>query len=152
MMQPTTADLAGLSGLEAMTKIASGELPPPPISKAFDFDLIRVEEGLAVFRGHPGEHLYNPIGSVHGGVAATLIDSATGCAVHTTLAPGAGYTTVDLNVKFVRAIDKETGPIVCEGQVVHGGRRVVTATAELRAEETGKLLAHGSATCILIGL
>jgi uncharacterized protein (TIGR00369 family) len=108
------------------------------------------EHGKVVFRGEAGEYLYNPIGVVHGGFAMTILDSAMGCAVHTTLAAGERYTTLETKVNFVRAITLETGPVRCEGVVVHRGGRVATAEGKLVAENTGKLLAHGSSTCLVI--
>ncbi len=100
--------------------------------------------------GEPGEEHYNPIGAVHGGYAATLLDSAIGCAVHTTLEPGVGYTTQSLEAKFVRPISRETGTVRCEAEVVYRGRRQATARASLIDAATGKLLAHGTGTCMII--
>ncbi len=102
-----------------------------------------------MFTGEPGEHLYNPIGSVHGGWAMTLLDSAMGCAIHTTLSAGERYTTVEVKVNFVRPISTDTGPVRCEGSVVHRGGTIATAEGKLVAEGTGKLLAHGTTTCII---
>jgi uncharacterized protein (TIGR00369 family) len=109
-----------------------------------------VEEGRAVFSIEPAEWMYNPIGSVHGGIAATLLDSALGCAVHTTLPAGVGYTTLELKVNYVRAMSTTTGRVVAEGNVIHVGGRVATADARLTAEHDGKLLAHGSTTCMIL--
>jgi len=109
-----------------------------------------LEAGRVTFEGEAGEHLYNPIGVVHGGFAMTLLDSAMGCAVHTTLAAGEGYTTLDVMVNFVRAITTETGPLRCEGEVIHRGARIATAQGRLLVERTGKLLAHGSTTCMIL--
>ena len=110
----------------------------------------QAEEGKVVFAGEAGEFLYNPIGVVHAGFAMTILDSAMGCAVHTTLAVGERYTTLETKVNFVRAITAETGPVRCEGVVVHRGARVATAEGKLIAENSGKLLAHGSSTCLVI--
>lgn len=138
----------GLSGLEYLRKIVAGELPPPPIGALMDFRVIEVEEGRAVFAVTPAEYHYNPIGVVHGGVAATLLDSALGCAVHSTLPAGVGYTTLEIKVNYIRPLTKETGPVRCEAKVIHLGAR--TAIAEGRIEdERGKLYAHGSTTCII---
>src|SRR3954471_20946069 len=136
----------GLSGLEYMHAIAAGEIPPPPIAVLLGFELAEVEEGRAVFAVTPQEFHYNPIGVVHGGLAATLLDSAMGCAVHSTLEPGVGYTTLELKVNYVRAITRETGRVVCEATVVHRGGTIATAEGRLVAEATGKLLAHGTTT------
>ena len=138
----------GLSGLEFLRKVASGELPRPPFSALLDFGLAELEEGRAVFTAEPAEYHYNPIGVVHGGLAATLLDSAMGCAVHSTLPAGAGYTTLEIKVNYVRALTAETGPVRCEAQVIHVGRR--TATAEGRVlDADGKLYAHATTTCIV---
>jgi uncharacterized protein (TIGR00369 family) len=141
---------ADLSGLEYMSAVASGELPPPPIGELMRMRPTAVEPGRAVFEGHPGEEHYNPIGVVHGGYAATLLDSALGCAVHTTLEPGAGYTTVALEVKMVRPITRDIDRVEAEGEVLYRGRRQATAQARLVDSATGKLLAHATATCLII--
>jgi uncharacterized protein (TIGR00369 family) len=138
-----------LSGLEYMGAIASGEIPPPPIAVLLGFELVEVEEGRAVFAVTPEEFHYNPIGVVHGGLAATLLDSAMGCAVHSTLPAGTGYTTLEVKVNFARPITRETGRVRCEGTLIHGGRSVATADGRVIAEDTGKLLAHGTTTCLL---
>ena len=141
---------AGMSGLEYMTAVFEGRLPPPPIMSTMGITGGEVEEGRAIFLGEAGEHLYNPIGVVHGGFAMTILDSAMGCAVHTTLAVGERYTSLETKVNFVRPITTETGPVRCEGVVVHRGGRVATAEGKLFAESSGKLLAHGSTTCLVI--
>lgn len=142
---------AELPGLDYMTAVASGELPPPPIAELMRMRPIEVEPGRAVFEGRPGEEHYNPIGVVHGGYASTLLDSALGCAVHTTLEPRAGYTTVALEVKMVRPITRDIGRVEAEGEVLYRGRRQATAQARLVDPATGKLLAHATATCLIIG-
>jgi uncharacterized protein (TIGR00369 family) len=142
---------AGLSGLEYLNRIAAGEIPPPPIAVLLGFELETVEEGRAVFAVTPGEFHYNPIGVVHGGLAATLLDSAMGCAVHSTLPAGTAYTTLEFKVNFARAITGDTGRIVCEATLIHRGRTVATAEGRVTAEATGKLLAHGTTTCLLFG-
>jgi uncharacterized protein (TIGR00369 family) len=141
----------GLSGLEYMSAIAAGEIPPPPIAVLLGFELAEVEEGRAVFAVMPQEFHYNPIGVVHGGLAATLLDSAMGCAVHSTLPAGVGYTTLEFKVNFARPITGDTGRVVCEGTLIHRGRTVATAEGRVIAEDTGKLLAHGTTTCLLFG-
>jgi uncharacterized protein (TIGR00369 family) len=139
-----------MSGLDYMRGLIAGEFPPPPIAELMGFALDEVDEGHAVFRGVPGEQHLNPIGSVHAGFAATLLDSAMGCAVHTTLPAGVGYTTLELSVNLVRGITPATGPVVCEGNVVHAGRRTATAEARLTAEDGGALLAHAKTTCMIL--
>jgi uncharacterized protein (TIGR00369 family) len=144
----TARDLAQLDGLTAMRAVIAGELPPPPIATLLGFELVEVEEGRVIFAAHPGPEHYNPIGSVHGGLAATLIDSATGCAVHTTLPAGTAYTTTDVQVRFVRPITRDTGRIECVGEVVHRGRTLATAEARLTAGD--RLLAHGTASLLIL--
>jgi uncharacterized protein (TIGR00369 family) len=141
--------LGGLSGLEAMRALADGTVPPPPIAVLLGFRLVEVDEGRAVFTGVADEFHYNPIGVVHGGLAATLLDSAMGCSVHTTLRPGESYTTAELKVNLVRAINGGT-PLRCEGTVLYKGRRQATAEGKLLEATTGKLLAHGTTTCLML--
>jgi uncharacterized protein (TIGR00369 family) len=139
----------GLAGIEFLQKIATGELPPPPIAALLNFTLIEIGEGHAVFGVVPAEYHYNPIGVVHGGVAAILLDSAMGCAIQSTLPAGSGYTTLEIKVNFVRAMTAETGQVRCEAKLIHVGRR--TATAEGRiVDEAGKLYAHGTTTCLVL--
>jgi uncharacterized protein (TIGR00369 family) len=139
----------GLSGLEYLRKIVAGELPRPPISALMNFGLAELGEGFAVFTVEPAEYHYNPIGVVHGGLAATLLDSAMGCAVHTMLPAGVGYTTLEIKVNYVRALTSETRGVRAEARVVHVGGR--TATAEGRVvDEAGKLYAHATTTCLII--
>ena len=139
-----------LSGLDQMRAIANGDVPAPPIAELMGFGVIEVEEGRAVFSAEPGEQHYNPIGVVHGGLAATLLDSAMGCAVHTTLEPGWSYGTLDLSARFVRPITKDTGRILCEGVVVHRGGKTATMEGRVWAEDGGKLLAHGTGSALLL--
>jgi uncharacterized protein (TIGR00369 family) len=139
-----------LSGLEYMNALIAGGLPPPPIARLMGFGLESVSEGEATFRGEPGEQHLNPIGSVHAGFAATLLDSAMGCAVHATLPAGVGYTTLELSVNLVRGIAPDTGAVLCTGRVLHAGRRTATAEARLTQESTGKLLAHAKTTCLVL--
>ena len=137
-----------LSGLEYIRAISDGDLPAPPISELMGFRLVEAEPGRAVFEMEPGPQHYNPIGSVHGGIALTLLDSAMGCAVHTTLDAGVGYTTIEVKTNFVRPISADTGVIRCEGVVLHGGSRIATAEGKL-TDANGKLLAHGTTTCLI---
>lgn len=141
---------AGLSGLELLKAMFAGKLPRPPITATMGFRGVEVEAGRAVFEGEPGEHLYNPIGSVHGGFAMALLDSAMGCAIHTTLQPGERYTTLEVKANFVRPITVDTGRVRCEGVVVHRGGTVATAEGRLVVAESGKLLAHGTTTCLIV--
>ena len=137
-----------LSGMDYIQAIFAGELPPPPIAELMGFHGVLAEPGRAVFEMEPGPQHYNPIGSVHGGVALTLLDSAMGCAVHTLLAAGVGYTTLEVKTNFVRPITAETGVIQCEGIVIHQGSRIATAEGKL-TDASGKLLAHGTTTCLI---
>jgi uncharacterized protein (TIGR00369 family) len=137
-----------LAGMDYIQAILTGELPAPPIAELVGFRLIEAEPGRAVFEMEPGRQHYNPIGSVHGGIALTLLDSAMGCAVHTTLERGVGYTTLEVKTNFVRPITAETGPISCEGVVIHRGSRIATAEGKL-TDANGKLLAHGTTTCLI---
>jgi uncharacterized protein (TIGR00369 family) len=138
-----------LSGLEYIQAIIGGELPAPPIAELVGFRLVEAEPGRAVFEMEPGPQHYNPIGSVHGGVAMTLLDSAMGVAVHTLLDPGVGYTTLELKTNFVRPMTAETGLVRCEGNILHSGSRVATAEGKL-TDANGKLLAHGTTTCLIL--
>jgi uncharacterized protein (TIGR00369 family) len=139
-----------LSGLEFMRAIIDGALPPPPVARLLDFSIVEVDFGRAVFAVEPSEWMYNPIGSVHGGVAATLLDSCMGCAVHSTLQAGVGYTTTDLQVRYIRAMSADTGRVLAEGRVVHGGRRTATAEGRLITEDGEMLLAHATTGCVIL--
>ena len=141
-----------MGGLDYLHAMLAGEIPPPPIAHTLGFILIEAEEGRAVFEAVPGEHHYNPLGFVHGGLAATLLDSATGCAVQTTLPVGTGYTTIELKANFIRPITHDTGRILCEAEVVHRGATIATAEGRIHAEGSGKLLAHGTSTCLIFEL
>jgi uncharacterized protein (TIGR00369 family) len=143
------ADAAGMSGLEALEAIRDGRLPPPPIAALMGFEPVEAEERRAVFAVTPAEFHYNPIGVVHGALAVSLLDSAMGCAVQTTLPAGEAYTTLEVKVNFARPMTRDTGRVLCEAQVVHRGRTVATAEGRVFAEETGKLLAHGTTTCLI---
>jgi uncharacterized protein (TIGR00369 family) len=142
--------MTNLSGLDFMRAIASGEVEQPPIGRLLEFGVVEVDEGRAVFTADPGEQHYNPIGVVHGGLAATLLDSAMGCAVHTTLPAGWSYGTLDLSARFVRPITIDTGRIVCEGVVVHRGSKTATTEGRVWAQDSGKLLAHGTGSALLL--
>lgn len=140
----------GKTGLELMKEFEKGNLPPVPIASTLGFKGVHFEEGRAVFEGEPDESVYNPIGSVHGGYAMTILDSAMGCAVHTTLAVGERYTTLEVKTNFVRPITVDTGRVRCEGVVVHRGATVATAEGRVIAIASGKLLAHGTTTCLIV--
>jgi len=140
--------VAGLTGLQMMQAMLRGELPYPPIARTLDFRLVEVGEGLAVFQGTPGVEHLNPMGTVHGGWFATLLDSALGCAVHTMMPAGRAYTTAELGVNLVRAITPKVPRVRAEGTVVHCGRQLATATARLVGAD-GTLYAHASTTCLV---
>nr|WP_156829122.1 PaaI family thioesterase [Amorphus coralli] len=143
------AELAGLTGLEQLQRIVDGRFPAPPMAAHLDFWLVAVAEGMARFEGQPRADFCNPLGTIHGGWAATLLDSALACAVHTTLAAGEAYTTLEIKVNMVRPIFDTSGPLSAEGTVVHRGKR--TATSEARLEDAaGRVFAHGSTTCLII--
>ena len=145
------ADLAReRSGMEMLQAVIEGTVGPPPIADLLGMSLVEVQEGRAVFAVEPAEWMYNPIGSVHGGIAATLLDSCMGCAIHSTLPAGIGYATSDLQIRYARGITLDTGRIVAEGTVVHAGRRLATAEGRLTVKDTGKLLAHATTACVLI--
>ena len=139
-----------MSGLEFLTAISEGLLPAPPIGHLLGMRPVEVSTGRVVFALEAGEHLYNPIGGVHGGVLSTLLDSAISCAVQSTLGAGTGYTTVELKVNFIRPVTSETGALRCEGTVVHAGRTIATGEGRLTGAD-GKLYAHGTATCLILG-
>lgn len=138
------------SGMEMLQAVIDGTVGPPPIADLLGMSLVEAADGRAVFAVEPAEWMYNPIGSVHGGIAATLLDSCMGCAIHTTLPAGVGYATSDLQIRYARGITLATGRIVAEGTVVHAGRRLATAEGRLTAQDTGKLLAHATTACLLI--
>ncbi len=138
-----------MPGIEFLRAIRDGQLPPPPIAELIGLRLALVEPGHAVFELTPAEQHYNPIGVVHGGIAATMLDSAMGCAVQSQLPAGSGYTTLEIKVNLVRAITLKTGTLRAIAKIVHSGNR--TATADARLEDaSGKLYAHASTTCIVL--
>jgi uncharacterized protein (TIGR00369 family) len=146
----SAAEGMAMAGLDYMRAVAAGTVPAPPIARLLGFRVVEAEPGRAVFEADPQEWMYNPIGSVHGGIAATLLDSCMGCAVHTTLPAGVGYTTSDLQVRYIRGMTAETGPVVAEGAVVHAGRRTATAEGRLFVKDTEQLLAHGTTGCVVL--
>ena len=144
----TAAAARDVDGLTFLRRLAAGEVPPAPIATTLGMTIEEVEHGHVVFGLEPAEFHYNPIGSVHGGVYATLLDSACGCAVHSALPAGARYTSLDLTVKFLRGMDVGTGPVRCTGRVVHLGRSTALAEAQLTDAE-GRLYAHATSSCMV---
>jgi len=138
-------------GLVFLKEMIDGRLPRPPICDVLNFLLLEVGPGRALFQGTPKAEHYNPLGSVHGGWPATLLDSCMGCAVHSTLAAGQGYTTVEFKLNLVRPIFADTGPLRAEGKVVNGGRTIATSEGRL-VDASGKLYAHGTETCLIFPL
>ena len=145
------AQLAGRTGLQQLQAMLDGELPYAPIARTLDFALIEVGPGMAVFQGSPGPQHFNPMGGVHGGWFATLLDSALGCAVHTMMPVGRGYTTAELGVNYVRALTPKPGRVRAEGRVVHCGKQLATAEARLVGPD-GALYAHATTTCLCFEL
>jgi uncharacterized protein (TIGR00369 family) len=142
---------AGKTGLEVMLAMLAGGLPYPHIGETMDFGLVEVEHGRAVFQGTPQLKHLNPMGGVHGGWYATLLDSALGCAVHTTMPVGRAYTTAELSVNLVRGATLKTGPLRAIGTVVHSGRQLATAEGRIVGPD-GKVYAHGTTTCLVFAM
>lgn len=147
--QVAAQKLLSMSGLEGLRYMMAGNHPPPSIATTLGFTLAEVDDGRALFVGEPSDRILNPLGIVHGGWALTLIDSCTGCAAHTTLPAGVGYTTVETKVNFVRAITPASGQVRAEGVVVARGRTIITAEGKL-TDSRGRLLAHGTSTLIVL--
>lgn len=147
----TREQLAGLTGLEQMQRMIAGELPAPPISETLEFALVQVEFGRAVFQGKPSAKVLNPMGTVHGGWYASILDSAVGCAVNTAMPAGRGYTTLELKLNIVRSISLDVPLVRAEGYTVHVGKQVATAEGRLVGHD-GKLYAHASTTCLVFEL
>ncbi|MFO1080252.1 MAG: PaaI family thioesterase [Reyranellaceae bacterium] len=137
-----------IDGLTLFQEMLAGRLPSAPIMKVLGARLGEVERGRVAFTYTPVLDHYNPLGTVHGGIAATLLDSVMGCAVHTTLPAGTGYTTVEIKVNYVRAMTDTTGPVKAEGRIINVGKRIATAEGRLH-DAGGRLLAHGSTTCLI---
>ncbi len=135
-------------GLTFVRGLLTGQFPAPPMTQTLGFSLAEADQGRALFIGEPQSRHYNPIGSVHGGFAMTLLDSALGCAIHTTLAKGETYTTLEIKVNLVRPLTKDTGPVRAEGRVIHRGRTVATSEGDIR-DSGGKLYAHATTTCMI---
>jgi uncharacterized protein (TIGR00369 family) len=138
-----------MSGLEYMRAFINGEIPNAPIAQTMGFRGAEIEYGRVVFVGEPENFHLNPIGTIHGGFAATLLDSALACAVHTTLEQGMIYTTTQLNIHYVRTMMPNMGTIRCEGTVIHRGRKMATAEAEI-TDNNGKIYAHATTTCLIL--
>lgn len=147
--QAAAQRLTSMTGLEAMQSLIEGQHSVPSIGATLGFTLAEVEDGKAVFVGEPSDRVFNPLGIVHGGWALTLVDSCTGCAAHTTLPAGVGYTSVETKVNFVRAITPATGQVRAEGRVVARGRTIMTAEGAL-TDSKGKLLAPGASTLMVL--
>jgi uncharacterized protein (TIGR00369 family) len=143
-----TETLIAQDGLSFLQGIIDGKFPPPPITQTLGFRLALVEKGRVQFQGEPQPRHYNPIGSVHGGFAMTLLDSALACAVHSTLAKGEAYTSLEIKVNFVRPLAATTGLVTAEGRVIHRGRTVGTSEGEIK-DRAGKLYAHATTTCMI---
>jgi len=135
-------------GMSFLQAIIDGKIPPPPIADTLGFRLSLVEKGRVQFTSDPQPRHYNPIGSVHGGLALTLLDSALACAIHSTLSKGEAYTSVEIKANFVRPLTAQTGPIVAEGRVLHRGRSIATSEGEIK-DRAGKLYAHATTTCMI---
>jgi uncharacterized protein (TIGR00369 family) len=147
VVPPATAKT--MPGLQLLTAIMEGALPAPPIQQALDFRLVKVERGYTAFAGTPKFEYYNPLGSVHGGYTAALLDSCMACAVHSTLEAGYSYATLEIKVNYVRAITSDTGDVRAEGKVINSGKRIATAEGRL-VDSAGKLYAHGTTTCLIL--
>jgi uncharacterized protein (TIGR00369 family) len=137
-----------MTGLEYLQAIERGELPAPPIMATLDIRPHQVSQGCISFKLTPAEYHYNSIGTVHGGVISTLVDSAMACAIHTLLPKGTAYTTLELKVNFLKSLKSDTGEVMCEGKAIHVGGRVATAEARV-TDEAGTLYAHATTTCLL---
>ncbi len=141
-------DRRKLAGLEYMRQVMRGAVPPSRMGQLLNFTLVEVSEGHAVFTIQPDERHYNGLGIVHGGLAATLLDSATGCAINTMMPAGRIFTTLEMKINYVRPMTRETGEVRCEASVIHVGGRIATAEGRI-VDRDGKLYAHGTATCML---
>jgi uncharacterized protein (TIGR00369 family) len=146
----TAAVVSSMSGLEFLRAIMEGELPPPPIASLLGFRPSKVELGHVVFEGTPDESVYNPIGTVHGGLVCTLADTVAACAVHSTLPAGVRYTSIDLNVSYTRPVTKDSGSLRAIGTVVKPGRRVAFSSAEI-LDAAGKIVATATSSCLVMG-
>ena len=143
-------ELVAGDGLSFLRGIIAGTNPAPPFADAMDFELAEADEGRVVFVGQPSARFFNPLGTIHGGWTATILDSAMACATHATLKPGEGYTTLEMKLNYVRPVMPGNGPVRCEGRLIHRGGSVATSEGKL-VDAAGKLLAHGTETCMIFG-
>ena len=135
-------------GLTFLRNMIVQHYPSPPFAETTDIWLIQAEHGRVVFEAQPAQRFLNPLGTVHGGWISTLLDSAMGCAVHSTLKAGSGFTTVDMTVSFVRPVLANSGKLMCEGKIIHSGGRIATAEGRV-TDAAGTLIAHGTETCLI---
>ncbi len=147
---PEQLRAAALDGLELLQRVMDGQFPMPPMAATLGFTLVAVERGRAIFEGTAAEWQYNPLGSVHGGWIATILDSALGCAVHSSLSRAEGYTSTDLQVRFLRAVVTGSGVLRAEAHVVHTGKRIATAEARLFGRDDSKLYATATGACLVL--
>ena len=143
--------LKGTPGIELLRGMIDGRFPAPPIAETLDFGVTEIDPGRVVFVGRPSQKHYNPSGSVHGGYAATLLDSAMGCAVHTLVPQGQGFTTLEIKVNYVRPMFESTGEVRCEAAIINMGKTVATAEGKV-LDAKGRLVAHGTTTCLIFDL
>ena len=143
--------LRALSGRDFLTGILDGRIPAPPVARLLGFTFTGVAEGSVAMELDPAEFHYNPLSTVHGGVAATILDSVMACAVHSTLPAGRGYTTLEIKINYVRAITAATGRLRAEGKIIHVGRQVATAEGRL-VDASGRLYVHGTTTCLVFAM
>ena len=146
---PSAGGVAEMTGKDILQAVIDGKLPAPSISRTLSFEIVEVGDGYAVFEGETGPHLLNPLGTVHGGWALTLIDSATGCAAHSLLPAGVGYATVETKANFSRPITETTGRVRAEGRVVARGRQIISAEAKV-LDSGGRIIAHGTSTLMVL--
>lgn len=142
------AEATGQDGIDFLRGMIEQRYPAPPIARSMGFILTEAEPGRAVFEGTPTADFFNPLGTIHGGWTATILDSALGCCVHTIIKAGQAYTTVEMKVNYVRALMPDTGPVRCEGKVIHAGSRIATSEARL-VDGKGRLIAHATETCMI---
>jgi uncharacterized protein (TIGR00369 family) len=140
---------ASIAGLDFLKRLVDGSYPAPPFAGETDIWIVEAERGRVLFAATPSKRFYNPLGTVHGGCISTLLDSAMGCAVHSVLAPGQAYTTVDMTVSFVRPVFQTTGKLRCEGKIIHASGRIATADGRVW-DDADTLIAHGSETCLVM--
>ncbi|RYE30523.1 MAG: PaaI family thioesterase [Hyphomicrobiales bacterium] len=141
-------ELVAGDGLSFLRGIIAGTNPAPPFADTMDFKLVEADEGRVVFVGRPSSRFFNPLGTIHGGWTATILDSAMACAAHATLKPGEGYTTLEMKLNYVRAVMPDSGPVRCEGRLIHRGKAVITTEGRL-VDARDRLLAHGTETCMV---